>query len=67
MRTTVDIDDKLLKEAWGILHPKSKRELIERSLEEVIRREKLKRLADRLGKIPFDMTLRDLKRMRRNG
>jgi len=67
MRTTVDIDDKLLKEAREILHTKTKRELIERSLAEIVRTEKLRRFADRLGKIPLDMTLRDLKRMRRRG
>lgn len=67
MRTTIDIDEGLLKEAWEIVHPKSKRELVERSLRELIREEKLKRFASRLGKIPIDMTLQDLKRMRRGG
>ncbi len=66
MRTTIDIDDKLLKEAWAILRPKSKRELIERSLEEVVRREKLKRLAGWFGKIPM-VGRKEFLRMRRHG
>ena len=66
MRTTIDIDDKLLKEAWEILHPKSKRELIEISLQEIIRREHLKRLASRLGRTPM-ITRAELLRMRRRG
>lgn len=66
MRTTIDIDDKLVKEAWAILHPKSKRELIERSLEEVIRRERLKRLASRLGTVPM-ISLKEFLRLRRRG
>ena len=67
MRTTIDIDEKLLREAWDILHPKSKRELIERSLQELVRQERLKQFAARIGEIPLDMTLRDLKQMRRRG
>ena len=66
MRTTIDIDDKLLKEAWEILHPKSKRELIETSLQEIVRREHLKRLASRLGRTPM-ITRAELLRMRRRG
>lgn len=66
MRTTIDIDDKLLKEAWSLVHPKSKRELIETSLQEMVRREHLKRFASRLGKIPM-ITRRELLRMRRHG
>ena len=66
MRTTVDIDEKLIKRAWEILRPKSKRELIERSLGEVIRREKLRRFVKRLGTIPM-ITVAELRRMRRRG
>jgi len=66
MRTTIDIDGRLLKEAWAIIHPRSKRELIEISLKEVIRRERLKRFAGRLGKIPM-ITKAELIRLRRRG
>ena len=66
MRTTIDIDEKLIKEAWAVLHPKSKRELIEVSLREVIRREKIKRLVNRLGKTPM-ITLGEFLRLRRRG
>ena len=66
MRTTVDIDEKLLKEAWEFLHPKSKRELIEISLREIVRSEKIKRLASRLGRTPM-MTPAEFIRLRRRG
>ena len=66
MRTTIDINNALLKEAWKIVHPKSKRQLIERSLEELIRREHLKRLAGRLGRTPV-ISRAELLRMRRRG
>ncbi len=66
MRTTIDIDEKLLKEAWEILHPRSKRELIEISLREVIRRGHLKRLVSRFGKTPM-ISRAELLRLRRRG
>lgn len=66
MRTTIDINDSLMKEAWSMLRPKSKRQLIERSLEELIRREHLKRLAGRLGRTPV-ISRGALLRMRRRG
>ena len=66
MRTTIDINEKLLKEAWEIIHPSSKRDLIETSLREVIRREKLKRLANRFGRTPM-ITPAELLRLRRRG
>lgn len=66
MRTTIDIDGKLLKEAWGILRPKTKRELVALALQEVVRREKLKRLAQWAGKIPM-ISRREFLRLRRHG
>ncbi len=66
MRTTIDINEKLLKEAWQLVHPKSKRELIDRSLEELVRGEHLKRLASRLGRTPM-ISRAELLRMRRRG
>ena len=66
MRTTVDIDEKLLKEAWSLVKPKSKRELIDTSLQELVRREHLKRLASRLGRTPM-MSRAELLRLRRRG
>ena len=66
MRTTIDINERLIKEAWEILHPKSKRELIERSLEGVIRQEKLRRLVSRLGCTPM-IAPAEFLRLRRRG
>ena len=66
MRTTIDINDELVKEAWRLVHPKSKRELIERSLEELIRHQHLTRLAARIGRTPM-VGRGDFLRMRRRG
>jgi len=66
MRTTVDINEKLLKEAWQLVRPKSKRELIDHSLEELVRGERLKRLVSRFGRTPM-ISRAALLRMRRRG
>lgn len=66
MRTTIDINESLLKEAWNMIRPKSKRQLIELSLEELVRREHLKRLASRIGRTPM-ISRAQLLRARRRG
>lgn len=66
MRTTIDIDNALMKRAWKLVRPKSKRELIERSLQELIRQEHLKRLAGRVGRMEM-IGLREFLRIRRRG
>ena len=40
MRTTIEIDDKLLKEALALTKAKTKKELIHRSLEALIRQKR---------------------------
>lgn len=65
MRTTVDIDNKLINEAKAALHAKTKKEAIQRSLQETVRRERIRALLDRQGK-GFGITLRDLYRMRKD-
>ena len=66
MRTTIDINDKLLKEAWKLVHPRSKRELVDFSLQELVRREHLKRLSGRLGRTPM-VSYGTFLRIRRRG
>jgi hypothetical protein len=41
MRTTIEIDDKLLKEALALTKAKTKKELIHRSLEALIRHQRI--------------------------
>ena len=66
MRTTIDINEGLLKEAWELVHPKSKRELIDFSLQELVRQAHLRRLAGRLGRTPM-ISRQQLLRLRRRG
>lgn len=62
-RTTVDVADELLREARDILHTKTRRETIERSLQDVVRRKHLQALLDRRGK-GYGMTLKEFLRSR---
>ncbi len=56
MRTTLDIDEKLLNQAWVLVKPKTKRELIERSLAALIREQRIHRLIGKLGRFPLALT-----------
>jgi len=51
MCTTIDIPEELFKEAQSILGFKSKTDVVIFSLQEVIRRKKLKKLALLAGKV----------------
>lgn len=64
MRTTIEIDDALMKEARRVTSIKKKRELVETALQQLIRRQKLAWLADNLHKLPTRLTHRDLRTMR---
>ncbi len=64
MRTTIDIDEKLLNEAMNVTNASTKRELIRISLQEVIRKAHVERLRKRLGKYTFDLTLDELEQIR---
>lgn len=64
MRTTLDIDIKLLEEAMKLTRAKSKKETIDVSLKELIRQRRRERLLSRLGRFRLDLTLKKLERLR---
>jgi Arc/MetJ family transcription regulator len=64
MRTTLEIDEKLLKQARGLSGAKTKRELIHRSLQALIRQQRIHRLMGKIGRLPLDLTVRELSEMR---
>lgn len=66
MRTTIDIDEKLIKEVMDITHTRTKKEAINISLDEMVRTRRLKELADMVGNYEIDLTLSDLEEMRRD-
>jgi len=67
MKTTVEIDDDLIREAMKALKVKTKREAIETGLREVLRRKNLAALRKELGTFDLDLDLDELERLRGDG
>lgn len=67
MRTTLEIDDKLLKQAQVLAGAKTKKEVIHRSLEALIRQQRIERLLGKLGRFPLDLTPGKLAKLRADG
>ena len=65
-KTTVEIDEGLLKEAVNLSGARSKKMAIEMGLRELIRSIQRKRLKKELGTYDLDLTAADLERMRRD-
>lgn len=65
MRTTLAINEALLEEVKALSGLKTKKEAVEKALEEFIRRRKAKRLLDLEGKIELAFTLDEFIEKRR--
>ena len=66
MRTTVNIDKGLLEEALKLSNIRTKKELINLSLKEFIRRRHLGKLKKILGKCDLNLNLFSLEEMRKD-
>ena len=66
-RTTVVIDDKLMDEAIKVVGAKTKREVIEKGLRELIKTQNREALRKELGTYELDLSLNELKRLRNEG
>lgn len=64
MKTTIDIDEIVLKQAQVALGTATIRATVDASLREVVRQKQLQALADALGTIPLDLTSDQLRRQR---
>ena len=60
MRTTLVLDEELLKEAKSLARAKTKKEVVEKALEEFINRRKAKKLLDLEGKVELSFSLKEL-------
>ncbi len=65
MKTTLDIDEDLLKQAKEALNAATIKETVHAGLEAVVRQRKLKELADAFGTIAFEISSDDLRTQRR--
>ena len=66
MRATIDIDERLLNEAKQITKIKTKKDLINASLAEIIRQKRIEHLTSLFGTSPIDITLKDLEELRKD-
>ncbi len=66
MRTTINIDKNLIKEALKLSKISTKKELINLSLKEFIRKKHLEKLKNRLGNCDLNIDLSSLKEMRKD-
>ena len=67
MRTTLEIDEKLMKQALALTNARTKKELIHRSLEALIRQRRIDRLLGKLGRFPLELTSSRLTKLRTDG
>ncbi len=63
-RTTVVIDEKLIEDALTLTKLKTKREVIEEALKELVRKKNQELLRKELGTFDIALTLKELNRMR---
>jgi len=66
MRSTIDIDEKLLDEAKILTKAKTKKEVVNLSLKELIRKKKRERLAGLFGSLVLDLELEDVEKLRKD-
>ncbi len=64
MRTTLDLEEELLREAMRLLGVKTKREAVRRALQAVIAERRRGQLRSKLGRLDLALTLDDLAKMR---
>ena len=64
MRSTIDIDTKLLAEAKSLTKIKTKKELVNLSLRELIKKKRRDHLIGLFGSSPIDLTLEELEKAR---
>ena len=64
MKTTIEMDRELLKQAQKVLGTTTIKGTIDESLKAVVRQRQLQALADALGTIPLDLTPDQLRRQR---
>ena len=65
MKTTIEIDATLLREAQKALGTTTIRGTVDASLKAIVRQRQLQVLADALGTIPLELTTEQLRRQRR--
>jgi len=64
LRTNVELDEKLVKEAMKFTHKKTKKEIVNYALEELVKRFKRKKLLELEGKVRWTGNLAEMRKSR---
>ena len=64
LRTNIELDEKLVNEAMKLTHKKTKKELVNYALEELISRLKRKKLLELEGKVEWTGNLSEMRKSR---
>lgn len=64
LRTNIELDEKLVKEAMKLTHKKTKKELVNYALEELISRFKRKKLLELEGRVKWTGSLDEMRKSR---
>lgn len=64
LRTNIELDEKLVKEAMKLTHKKTKKDLVNYALEELVKRFKRKKLLELEGKVEWTGNLAEMRKSR---
>ena len=64
LRTNIELDEKLVEEAMKLTHKKTKKELVNYALEELVCRMKRKKLLEHEGKVKWTGNLDEMRKSR---
>ncbi len=64
LRTNIEIDEELVKEAMRLTHKKTKKDLVNYALEEIISRFKRKKILELEGKVEWTGSLDEMRKSR---
>lgn len=64
LRTNIELDEKLVGEAMRLTHKKTKKEVVNYALEELVRKLKRKKMLNLKGKVEWIGDLDDMRRSR---
>lgn len=63
-RTNIELNDKILKEAIKMTHMKTKKEVVNYAVEELVKRLRRKKILELEGKVKWEGNLDDMRRTR---
>ena len=64
LRTNIELDEKLVKEAMKLTHKKTKKELVNYALKELVSKVKRKKLLELEGKVEWTGDLGEMRKSR---